>query len=149
MTQTVEQVLGRTAFRTDAVDYRLLRLPANCITLAAAIVAETAEPFSALVVDQDEVSLVMRQDLYQRYAPRLRPASLSDQSYRLITFEETLEPELVGFLARVGAALAAASIPILAFAAYSRDHIFVPSEYLSRALEALQALQMEARRGSD
>ncbi len=145
--QTVEQVLSRTEFRTDETEYRLLSLPTNGVTLAAAIMAETGEPFSALVIDQDEVSLLLRQEVYEQYAPRLRLAMLSDQSYRLITFEEALEPELIGFLARVGAALAAAGIPILAFAAYSRDHIFVPAEQHSRAMAALNALQNEARRG--
>ena len=145
--QTTEQVLSRTEFRTDETEYQLLSLPANGVALAAAIMAETGEPFSALVLDRHEVSLLLRRDVLEQYGPRLRLARLSDQSYRLITFEEVLEPELVGFLARIGAALAAAGIPILAFAAYSRDHIFVPAEHHSRALAALNALQNEARRG--
>ncbi len=141
MTQSVEEVLSRTKLYSDGQEYHILRFPANGITLAAGIIAEAGNPFSALVVDKDEVSLLLQSDVQQEFAKRLRQAEVSGQVYRLITFEAPLEPTLVGFIARISAVLADAGIPILTFAAYSRDHIFVPAEYFEAGMRALWALQ--------
>lgn len=141
MTQTLEQVLASTGITSDGQDYRLLRLPAEAITLAAGIMAESGIPFCAAIADRDEMSLLLRDDVQQEFARRLRSAEISEQAYRLITFEAPLEPALVGFIARISQALAEADIPILAYAAYSRDHIFVPSEQFDAAMQALTALQ--------
>lgn len=148
MTQTAEHVIGSTDFITDEREYRLLSLPPNRITLGAAIIAETGQPFSALLIDRYEVTLLLRDDVCQSYAKRLHAAAVSPQSYRLITFAEALEPELVGFMARIAEALAKAGVPILACAAYSRDHIFVPTDKHASALKALRSLQDRIRQGS-
>ena len=141
MTQTLEQALASTGMYSDGRDYRLLRLPPSAITLAAGIMAESGVPFCAAIADKDEMSLLVRDDVVQAFGGRLRSADVSEQVYRQITFEAPLEPTLVGFIAEISAALAAAEIPILAFAAYSRDHIFVPKEHFDAAMQALAALQ--------
>ena len=142
MTQALAQVLASTEITSDGCDYRLLRLPAKAIILAAGIMAESGIHFCAAIADKDEVSLLLRDDVVEEFAGRLRAAEISEQVYRLITFEAPLEPSLVGFLAAVSQALAAAEIPILAYAAYSRDHIFVPGERYDAAMRALAALQV-------
>ncbi len=147
MTQSADAVLASTEFHTDEHVYRLLGLPANGISLACAIVAEAASPFSAVIVDKDEVSLLLREDILQGHDMRLKDAALSDTGYRLITFSQALEPDLVGFIAKVSAWLAAAGIPILALAACSRDHILVPMADFPRALAELIKLQDIIRRG--
>ena len=48
--------------------------------------------------------------------------------------------DLVGFLAAVTTALAAAGVPVLPLAASRRDHILVPAADVQRAQEALSAL---------
>ena len=138
MAQTVEQALANTGIHSDEQVYRLLSLPPNCVTLAAGVIAESGLPFSAIVVDSDEVTLLLREDMQRRFAKRLQAASVSDEQYRLITFSQVLEPDLVGFIARISDALARVNIAILAFAAYSRDHIFVPAQDFARAIKALQ-----------
>lgn len=141
MTQSAEQILGAAELYSDDAEYRILRLPANAITLGAGVVAEANLPFSALIADKGELTLLLPEAACQAFSKRLRFARVSEQSYRLITFDAELEPTLVGFIAQVSAALAAAGIPILTFAAFSRDHIFVPAEDFQRAMEALRALQ--------
>ena len=147
MTQTVDDVLRGTELAVDGRDYRLLRLPTAALALASAIIAEAGLPFAALVVDKDEATLLLRADVCEQYKARLRQASLSQERYRLITFTAALEPDLVGFLARVSEALAAAGAPILAYGAFSRDHILVPARDFQRAMTALRRLQQEAARG--
>ena len=104
-------------------------------------IAEIGEPFGAMIVDKDEVTLVIPADAVADFSKRLREHRLSDTSYRLITFDIELEATLTGFMARISQALADAGIPILPFAAFSRDHLLVPSAHFDTALSALKALQ--------
>lgn len=141
MTQTVQQALQDARFYSDAQPYRLVQLPANGITVAAGIVAEVGLPFCALLVDKDEVTLMLPEAVCQDFRNRLRFGTISDTVYRLITLDVALEPTLVGFMTLISKTLAAADISIMPFAAYSRDHIFVPAADFENALSALQALQ--------
>ncbi len=141
MSQTVEEALRACEFRSDATNYRLLKLPANGITAAAAIIAEASLPFSAMLADQDEVTLLLPDEVCQEFQRRLRLATQSDIVYRLITLDALLEPDLVGFIARVSRSLAQCGIPVLVFAAYSRDHILAPVDNYEEALAALKALK--------
>ena len=61
--------------------------------------AESGIPFCAAIADKDEMSLLLRDDVLQEFTRRLRSAEISEQVYRLITFEAPLEPALVGFIA--------------------------------------------------
>ncbi len=141
MSQSVDDILRGASLYSDGQLYRLLKLPPNAITLAAGVVAEIGGPFCALIVDKDEVSLMIPEGAQEAYAARLREARLSEMEYRLITLEAVLDPNLVGLLARIAQALAAAGISILTFAAYSRDHFFVPNDDFDEAMLALRSLQ--------
>lgn len=141
MPQTVEQALQAAQLYTDEIEYRLVHLPSRAIMAAAGVIAEIGEPFAALLVDKDEVTLVIPADAVEVYERRLREHRLSDTTYRLITFDLELEPTLTGFMARIAAALAAAQIPILPFAAFSRDHLLVPATQFEEAWATLKTLQ--------
>ena len=139
--QTVEDAIRQTALFTDEETYWLIGLPVSAITVAAGIVAEAGQVFTGLLADKDEVTLMLRDDVYETFSKRLRDQQISESSYRLITFELTLELSLVGFMARVSAVLADAGVPIMVYAAYSRDHILVPADKFDDAMTALQQLQ--------
>ncbi len=141
MSQTVDEVLRTCEFRSDESDYRLLKLPANGITVAAAIVAEASLPFSAMLADQDEVTMLLPDEVCQEFQGRLKMATLSEAAYRLITVDAILAPDLLGLIAAVSRSLTESKIPILVFAAYSRDHIFVPVDCFDKALAVLKSLQ--------
>jgi hypothetical protein len=64
----------------------------------------------------------------------------ADTGWKIITFDMVLPFSLVGFLARISAALAGAGIGICAFSAYSTDHILVKSGDLEKALGTLEKL---------
>lgn len=141
MPQTVEQAIAQATFYTDNQAYQLIQLPKQAITAAAGIIAEIGEPFCALVVDRAEVSLIIPQEAVEDFAERLPGLSINATAYQLITIDVELEPELVGFMERISATLAKESISILTYAAYSRDHFFVPQHQFESALNALKALQ--------
>jgi hypothetical protein len=141
MPQTVQQALTAAKLHTDDQTYRLVKLPARAVIAAAGVLAEVGEPFAALLVDKDEVTLVLTTGDLEDFGRRLPGHTASADSYRLITFDVELEPTLVGFMAKVSAALASAGVSILPFAAFSRDHLLVPAEQFSTAWDALKKLQ--------
>jgi hypothetical protein len=141
MAQTVEQALAAAIIYSDNVDYGLIKLPARGITAAAGSIAEIGEPFAALITDKDEVTLLIPVEGVEEFADRLHNYEVSAITYRLITLDVELDPQLTGFIARISAALAAAGISILPYAAYTRDHLFVPADQFDNALAALKQLQ--------
>ncbi len=143
MSQSVQEVLRGASLYSDGRNYRILKLPPNAITLAAGLVAEIGLPYCALIVDKDEVTLMLPDEAQAAYSARLRGAIASERAYRLITLDAELDPELVGLMARLASALAGAGIPLLSFAAFSRDHVFVSSADFDEAVRQLQRLQEE------
>lgn len=141
MNSTARKALAEATLYSDGVKYKLVQLPANAITLAAGIVAEAASPFTSIIADKDEVSLVLPLEVCQAFERRLSLAAISDLNYRMLTFDVVLEPNLVGFLALIIDKLAEAQVPVLAFAAYSRDHIFVPAGRFDDAIAAVESMR--------
>ncbi len=143
MSQSLDEALRNARATSDGRVYRSVKLPPRAITLAAGVVAELGRPFCSLIVDKDEVSLMIPQEAVAAFETRLRLAEISALEYRLITLDVALAPELVGFIARVAAALAAAGVPVLTIAAHSRDHVFVPAADFDKAMLALKALRKD------
>ena len=139
--QTIESVLAQGQFLLDEGVYRVIRLPSRAITAAAAVIAEVGEPFAVLMADAQEVTLVLDEEAYEEYKHRLVGHTMETGTYRLITLDLPLEPTLTGLMARLAQALAEASVPIFPYAAFSRDHILVPSDKAESALAALNRLK--------
>lgn len=145
MAQTVHDALREATLYSDEYVYRFVQLPPNAIVAAAGVVAETATPFSALLLDKDEVTLMLEEEDFEQFKHRLLDHRVSDIGYRLITFDVELEPTLIGFMAQVSAALADANISLLPFAAYSRDHIFVAEDQFEQAIQVLEELKTKTK----
>lgn len=143
MTQTIKQALKNATLYNDDYSYRFIKLPANAITAAASVVAQAGNPFTALLVDKDEVTLMLEDEDFHQYQKHMIDYEVSETHYRLITFDIVLDSSLVGFMAVVSAKLADAGISIMPFAAFSRDHIFVPAADYDKAIQALKDLQNE------
>jgi len=143
MAQTINDALRTAKLFSDGLDYKMIHLPPQAITAAAGVLAEIGEPFSALIVDKDEVTLIISTDDLDLYSKRLSGSNASTETYRLITLDVVLEPTLVGFIARISSALASAGITIMPFAAFSRDHLLVPSASFDQAMSVLEALQKQ------
>ncbi len=141
MDAKVREVLRTAPFLCDEQDYVLVHLPQGAVTAAAAVLAEIRDPFSALIIDKDEVTLVLQRADFDDYARRLPDHRVSSHVYRLITIDLPLDSSLIGLLAAISQQLAAARIPILALSAFSRDHILVPAAQIDAALEALNGLR--------
>lgn len=140
MAQTVDEALKAAKLVTDGQRYRLIRLPARGVVAAAGVLAEINQPFGAIILDQNEVTLVMPDDAVSDFSRRLIGHTASAAVYRLITLDVELEPTLVGFMAKIAAALAAQGVTILPLAAFSRDHVLVQADQFDTAWAALKAI---------
>jgi len=141
MTQTIAQAITQARFYAPEETYRLIQLPARAITAAAAVLAEIGEPFSALIVDKDEVTLVLENEAYEEYSHRLHGHEAQRQRWALITMDVVLDADLVGFIAVISREMANAGITLMPYAAFSRDHLLVPADRLQDALSTLAELQ--------
>lgn len=132
-------VIAQTHLFTDARDYVILRTAPDQADAAQALFSQLDEPFSALMRDKDEVTLVLPADVWAKTHPLL---DVLDEStlYRLITFDLPLELGLIGYLATLTSAVAEEGVSIFSVSAFSRDHIFVPEEDFERAWDALRDL---------
>jgi hypothetical protein len=132
--------LAQAQLYTDDTHYSLIHLPAPAITPAAVVLAEIGLAFSALIVDKDEVTLVLPADDWADFQHRL-PDHRVEGPYRLITFDLSLDLNLLGFMALVSRLLAEAQVPIMAFSAFERDHLLIAAEHFQVAWDALRAEQ--------
>ena len=109
-------------------EYALVRLPATAITAAAGVIAELGEPNSALFVEVDAVSLLLRREAWPDFAPRLPGAVVVAMDYRPLEERELTAASL--------AQLAAAGIGALAYSGAAGLCVFVPvADYeLARAM---------------
>ena len=144
MAQTIDQALSAASFYSDGRSYSFVRLPVTQVAAAAGMVAQIGEPFCALLIDKDEVSLLIPADTWDGFSNRIPDSAVSAEPYRLITIDVELEPDLVGFMAHVSRAMADADITILPFAAYTRDHLFVPEGRFDIAIAALENLRSKS-----
>jgi hypothetical protein len=126
---------------TDDTAYVIIKFPPIGITVAAGIIAEIGDPFSTLVVDKDEVTLIIPADVVDDFSKRLRDVETSPDHYRLITFDIVLDFSVVGFMAQISRVLADANISILPIAAFSRDHILVKVSDFDKAWGVLNKLR--------
>lgn len=137
MNKLLREALQRTTLYTDGDLYVFGQMPAGAVTDATNVIAELPDPFTALLIDKDEITLVLPLHAWETLAARVPGAVRGREDYRLITFDSVLPPTLFGYMARISAALAAAGVPIFPFAAYSRDHMLVPASQFDQAWATL------------
>lgn len=128
---------------TDEVEYVLVKLHPRGITAAAGVLAEINDPFGAVIVDKDEVTLIVPSEVIEDFERRLVEAKISDP-YRLITFDLELPPTLTGFMAHIAGVLGAAGVPVIPLGAFSRDHLLVPAAQFQQAWATLTEAQKSA-----
>jgi len=129
--------ISQTHLFTDGCDYVYLRFPlAQAGVVKLFLMAEETPVFCAMC-DNNEFSLMVKQKSWE-IASRTHSAEAVSPVYKCITFDVPLAFDLVGYLAAMAKILAAENIAILAFSAFSRDHIFVQQADFRCAWDALQ-----------
>jgi hypothetical protein len=130
--------VAQTQLFTDGCAYVYLRFPSAPGDAVKSWLSASLMRFFCLMWDENEISLMIKRDDWELAPPSLQPALVSP-IYRRITFDVFLEFDLVGYLAAITKLLASHNITILAFSAFSRDHLFVQQSDFDRAWKILQA----------
>lgn len=134
---TAAEIFSDTPLYTDDIVYTMVTLPPNGIIAAAGLLAEIREPFLTCILDKDECTLVMPMMAWEDFSERL-PESKQAGEFRLITFDVTLDFDVIGFMAYISQILATANISLMAISAFARDHILVNVEQFQAAWDALE-----------
>jgi hypothetical protein len=130
-------VWARTALRVWPELYRIVSLPPSLLREAAALLARGGGSFAALVLERDEVSLTLREDVFAGSPLRGR-ARATSPPYRAITLDAEVDLDVCGYLAPAATRLAEAGVPIVPQCAFARDHLLVPARDRKRAVRVLQ-----------
>jgi uncharacterized protein len=94
------------------------------------------EALFVLLQDPFEVTLLVEEEDWRAMRHAARDARF-EAGFRLVTLDVELGWDVVGYLARVTALLAAEGIAVGALSAFSRDHLLIKQNDLGRALRAL------------
>ncbi len=129
-------VFAHTSIYTDDQEYAIIDLPLSSLERAGALL-EVLQPFAALVVDKDELTVVVPTESWEVLGEQF-PEAAAETGYRLITLDLPLELGLVGYIAMLTDVVARAGVSLLVFSAYQRDHLLVPDTDFQRAIEALE-----------
>ncbi len=115
----------------------LVRLPPAAAGEAARLAARA--PFGAFVLDRDEGSLTVPQDVWRESA--LRGEEFDVQGpFRAITLDVVIPLDVTGYLAPLLARLAQAGIAVIPQCGFSRDHILVHEADAARAQTLVENL---------
>ena len=98
-----------------------------------------SRPPAQMVCEADETTLLVREREADSVIARHAGARV-ERDLVWIRFEAPMSWEVVGFLARVTSALAAAGVPLGAVCGFSRDHLFIARKHLGPAREVLDRL---------
>ncbi len=86
--------------------------------------------------DAHEVTLLLDETDWRAMRHAARDARV-EGGFRLVTFNQKLDWNVVGYLARVTEILARVGISVGALSAFSRDHLLIKQDDLGKALRAL------------
>lgn len=155
MAKTVQEALREGDLYSDKIQYTFLKLPVSSIDQASQILSSSngkseSTTFRGLLVDKDEITMMIPKGDWSKSKTSI-PALQENRGieegscpYRMITFDVVMDPNLIGFMHTVTKTLAAESISVLPYAAYSRDHIFVQEGDYEKAMAALERLKKES-----
>ncbi len=93
-------------------------------------------PFSSVTVDENEVSIVLEEKLWKRYASYQKGTKVAGP-YRLITFDIAIDLDVCGYFAAISRLMAEAGVSIFPISTYSRDHILIRQTDHRRAAKIL------------
>ena len=105
--------------------------------------ARLSAVFAGVLRSRCDICMVMRDDIEvtalvdESALAELPPPRRIEGRWALLTIDTIMAWDVIGVLAEITRALAAAGIPAGAIAAFSRDHLLVQAEHLDLALERL------------
>jgi hypothetical protein len=145
MNEKARAVWARTRLLVWPDPYVLASLRSGDVEEAAALATHSAHAFAAVIVERDEVSLTIREDLWRGSGLEARELQ---GPFRAITLDVDIDLDVCGYLAPAATRLAEAGVAIVPQCAFLKDHILVHERDLAPAVTALEMLIREAARNT-
>jgi hypothetical protein len=139
MDDSIRKLWAKTRVRLWPETYWLVSLPHESLPQAVELVSRSAGRFSAIVTEQDEISLTVHEALWKAKAESIVHHSAGGP-YRVITFQIDLDLSICGYFAPAAVLLAEAGIPIVPQCAFLKDHVLIREADAARAVEILNEL---------
>ncbi len=144
MDERVRSLLAATQLHVPEEAFVLVRLPAAAYpSLLMQLDQAHVSGFLSLIRSAEETTLLTSESIWAQVSDAW-PQAVVESGWRLITLEQEVALDVVGYLAPLAQALAAADIPLLVISAFSTDHLLVQEHHLPAALKVLQRVIDEA-----
>ena len=142
MNATIRSLWARTKILLWPESYILVSLPHESLVEALSTVSSAEGYFSAVVVERDEVSLTVEDELWKTRAGTI-PHHSVDGPYRVITLQLNMDLGVSGYFAPAAERLAGACISIVPQCAFLKDHVLVRATDAERAMKIMENLVRE------
>ncbi len=141
MNEQARAVWRKTKLHVWPDRYVLASLPLGDVEEAASLATHSADAFVALVVERDEVSLTIREDLWRE--AKLHASAVAGP-FRAITLDIDIDLSVCGYLAPAAVRLGEAGVSIIPQCAYLKDHVLVHERDLETAVAVIEGLIRES-----
>ncbi|MEM8533233.1 MAG: ACT domain-containing protein [Chloroflexota bacterium] len=108
------------------------------------LIGHIRDSFFHMVIEPQEITLILTESDWRVLRPAFTRAR-TQYNYRLITFDDDLPADLVGFLATITTALAQTNVSVLAICSYARDYLLVQEQDLDTALQSIEQTVQQYR----
>ena len=142
MNATIRSLWARTRILLWPESYILVSLPHESLIDVLSVVSSAAGYFSAVVVERDEVSLTVEDELWKSRAGTILHHE-TDGPYRAITLQLNVDLGVSGYLSPAAERLADAGISIVPQCAFLKDHVLIRATDADRAVEIMENLARE------
>ncbi len=136
-------LLASTTLRVDPRAFTIVGVSPSLEMSVRKTLTDVHTPFFVQFFPHEQ-TIVLADDEWARVRTKF-PGAREEPGYRLITLEANLDWQVVGYLSRVTAALAASGIPIGVLSSFHHDHLLVRGDRLDNATAVLQHLIDAAR----
>lgn len=146
MDKTVTNLWAQTRLDLWPERYWLASVAPDRLGDSLAAITASASHFAAIVMERDEVSITVCDEVWQIWKERLEYSEVAGP-YKVITFALNIDLGVCGYLLPAAARLAEAGISIMPQCAYLKDHLAIKEEDAARAVQILNKLIAECRSG--
>jgi hypothetical protein len=145
MNEIVTGLWAQTRLSVWPERYWLVSMTPGTLDRLLGVIAASSPHFAALVMERDEVSLTVCDEVWQAWKEQFAHKEVAGP-FKIITFALDIDLGVCGYLLPAAARLAEAGISILAQCAYLKDHLAIKEEDTARAVRVLDKLIAECRR---
>ena len=135
-TRSLQEAIAGTTWRVEEGRFALVGFPEGPRVEDLALLGRGP---AQIIREEEGTTLLVAMDALEGILER-HPEARVEPDLAWVRFSMAMDWELVGFLAHVTGALAAAGVPLGCVCSFDRDHLFIAEAHLEAAEEVLSDL---------